>query len=133
MIKYRSGYKHQLAEDASVRTNIRPAENIRTEFIDLDTGGFLAIRNAYAWDGPTGVRFFVLKLMTPSLFHDALCQLLRMDLLPPHCRVLADDLYRQMSLENGVWSVRAWWQYRAVRLAKGASDPRNRKKIRSAP
>lgn len=132
-IRYRSGYKHQLAEDARALTNIRPEKDIKTEFIDLDTDGWMDIRNAYAWDGPTAVYFFPLKLIKPSLFHDAIYQLLRMELLPQHCRTLADDLYRRLSLENGVWRGRAWYQHRAVRLATGAADPKNRKKIRSAP
>lgn len=53
-IRYRSGYKYQLAEGCTVRTGIFPPEEIVTEFISLNTLGVLSIRRGYAWDGASG-------------------------------------------------------------------------------
>ena len=53
-IEYRSGYKYQLASDYSIEINIKPAKDIDTKFIKLDTKGNLTIIEGYAWDGPSG-------------------------------------------------------------------------------
>ncbi len=53
-IRYRSEYKYQLASEYKIKIPILPAEDIVTEFVDLDTSGELTVKNAYAWDGPSG-------------------------------------------------------------------------------
>ena len=53
-IRYRSEYKYQLASEYRIKIPILPTGDIVTEFIDLDTGGELTVKNAYAWDGPSG-------------------------------------------------------------------------------
>ena len=40
-IRYRSEYKYQLASDYKINIHILPAEDIVTEFIELDTSGEL--------------------------------------------------------------------------------------------
>lgn len=132
-IKYRSGYRYQLAESYAVKTSIRPPTQIKTQFITMAMDGTLTILAGYAWDGPSGA-IATSSFMRPSLVHDALYQLLRQQLLPAHNRVLADELLRSMCIEDGMWKIRAWWVWRAVtRLAASAASPQSLKEIRSAP
>ena len=47
-IRYRSGYKYQLATRYSMPITIKPKKDIKTEFINLDTKGKLTIKRGYA-------------------------------------------------------------------------------------
>jgi len=98
---------------------------------DVDTGGFvrvqrrrLSIRDGYAWDGPSGPAIDTRNTMRASLVHDALYQLLRAGKLAPSFRKVADKIYRQHLIEDGVSRVRAGWQYAALRLFGGRAARR---------
>lgn len=109
-------YKYQLTvdylqEDCSVH-----GWRFATQFIELAESGKLAIFAGYAWDGPSGPTFDTDTFMRGSLVHDALYQCLRMGLLPPECRIVADKELRRICLEDGMCRPRAWWVYRGVRL-----------------
>lgn len=134
-IAYRSGYKYQLAEHYLTYIDIKPLHDITTEFIALNTEGRLSIFSGYAWDGPSGPVRDRKRNMRPSLVHDALYQLMRMGLLDTRkYRKLADALYRDMLIENGVPKVRADIEYVALRKFGGkAASPKNVKKIYRAP
>jgi len=134
MIRYRAGFKYQLAVEIAVTTPIRPAARIDAKFITLGTDGVLTIRPGYAWDGPSGPAVDTPAFMRASLVHDALYELMRMGLLDPDQRGLADEEMRKICLEDGMWPVRAWWVWRAVRrMAAGAADPGSRKPVLTAP
>lgn len=124
-IHYREGYKYQLAKSYEVHIDLKPAKPIRTEFIKLTVGGRLTIRQGYAWDGPSGPTIDTKNFMRGSLVHDALYQLIGNGLLDAEHRKRADEILRDICKEDGMSSVRAWWVYRAVRLAggKAASEP----------
>ena len=134
-IRYRSEYKYQLASEYRIKISIFPAEDIVTEFIDLDTGGELTVKNAYAWDGPSGPVIDTPENMRASLVHDALYQLMRNKELNARThRKTADGLFRDICNEDGVSSFRANVYYRALRkFGKPAADPENKKKIHRAP
>ena len=133
-IKYRGGYKYQLAEDYAVYVNIHPETHIRTPYIDLTKSGVLTIRRGYAWDGPSGPTFDTKNFMRGALVHDALYQLLRWGLLAASNRIEADLELKSICLEDGMWRLRARWVYRGVRLGGGPSaSPESKKKIHTAP
>ena len=69
IIKYKDGYKYQLAETYSVWVAIVPATAIRHNFISLSPLGFLSIRKGYAWDGPSGPTIDTKNFMRGSLVH----------------------------------------------------------------
>ena len=134
-IRYRSKYKHQLASTYKIEIPILPAEDIVTEFIELDTSGELTVKNAYAWDGPSGPVIDTPENMRASLVHDALYQLMRNDELKARThRKTADELFRKICKEDGV---SGWWAnvyYKALRkYGKPAASPENKKKIHRAP
>lgn len=97
-IKYRSGYRHQLAANYSVFTGILHYK-IRTDYITLTPSGWLTIKRGYAWDGATGLPSTPKSLMRASLVHDALYQLIRNGIFDR--RDCADALFGEMAEEDG--------------------------------
>lgn len=134
-IVYRKGYKYQLAELYTLRTKIKPAKAIETEFIRLTAGGTLTVRSGYAWDGPSGPILDTPQHMRGSLVHDALYQLMRAGLLnrTGHRRQ-ADRLFANMCRQDGV---AAWWAkgyYHALqRFAKGYASAAAGREVHTAP
>ena len=77
-IRYKGGYKYQLAENNCIeRISIFPENNIDTPYIALTTEGEITVKVGYAWDGPSGTAIDTKNFMRGSLIHDALYQLLR--------------------------------------------------------
>lgn len=134
-IAYNSGYKCQLKEPYAVTLEIRPVVPIDTDYVKLDGDGRLSLAKGYAWDGPSGPTIDTLSFMRASLVHDALYQLMREGHLDKaRTRELADRILRRICLEDGMWSLRAWWVYQGVRLfADPAADPAARRPVQRAP
>ena len=134
-IRYRSDYKYQLAESYLLRISIKPKSDIETEFIDLDTGGNLTVKQGYAWDGPSGPVKDTPENMRASLVHDALYQLMRnRELIARTHRKAADQLFKDMCKEDGVSNFTASVYYKALRrYGRPAASPQNKKKIARAP
>ena len=110
-------YKYQLMDDYSLTVDLKPEDDIKTPFIELTTGGQLTMKKRYAWDGPSGPTVDTRSFMRGSLVHDALYQLMREEYLDyKEHRAYADELLRELCLEDGMSRVRAWWVYQAVRL-----------------
>jgi len=134
-IKYRSDYKYQLAEGYKVDISIKPKTAIRTEFIDLDTGGNLTVKKGYAWDGPSGPVIDTKENMRASLVHDALYQLMRnKELNTRTYRKAADREFKEICKADGVSNLRASIYYKALRrFGKPAASPEKKKKVLRAP
>lgn len=134
-IHYRSGYKYQLVMAYSLKVAIIPEQVVKTDFVTLDVDGTLTIKKGYAWDGPSGPTIDTTNFMRGSLVHDALYQLMRdAGLSEKQWRETADLELKRCCLEDGMSNVRAWWVYRAVRLAaQSAASPESRKPVRVAP
>ena len=134
-IKYRAGYKYQINANYSVAIPIKPAADIITEYISLNTQGLLSLKEGYAWDGPSGLTIDTLTFMRGSLIHDALYQLMRESKLDRNIhRENADKILRDICIEDGMWSFRAWYVYQAVRLfAKEFADPAHDHPVILAP
>jgi len=113
-ICYRSGYKYQLYSPYSHNIDIMQAEDYEDSFFRWN-GIFLTIKAGYAWDGPSGLTWDTKSFMRGSLVHDAMYQLMRMDVMPVEYRLSADELLREICLEDGMWSFRANYVFRAVR------------------
>jgi len=133
-IAYRKGYKYQLAGTCCYALLVDIKVVISTEFIDLGSSGDLIIKSGYAWDGPSGPAMDTKTAMRGSLIHDALYQLMRMNLLPQSFRLIADKKYRAVCGLDGMSAFRRWYHFRLIRrLASGAAKPRARKKVFIAP
>jgi hypothetical protein len=136
-IKYRSGYKHQLVEEYSVKTRIKPRIKIETEYIILNSEGKLSVKKGYAWDGASGPVPDTRKVLRASLVHDALYQLMRTqpDKLPREDhRGDADLLFKEVCIEDGVVKSKAKVYYFGLRkFGEKFADPSSRKRIKTAP
>lgn len=122
MISYRAGYNYQLARPYSIAVEIKPAENIWTDYIRLDTSGLLAIERGYAWDGPSGPAMDTKSAMRGSLVHDALFQLIRQGYLSQADREIADREYRRICKEDGMSNLRAQFHFLALRMFGGPAS-----------
>ena len=134
-IRYRSGYKYQVATSYSMRITIKPKKEIKTEFIALDAKGKLTIKAGYAWDGPSGPVVDTKENMRASLVHDALYQLMRLKKLSATAyKDSADKIFKNICIADGIPKKIASAYYLGLKLGgKPATDPKNKKKIHRAP
>ena len=133
IIRYKQGYKYQLAEAVTFQTDIK-GQAVALPFLRLYSDGRLTIMAGYAWDGPSGPTVDTKNSLRASLVHDAFYQLMRERRVPQGSREAVDKLFYEMLLEDGMWRFRAWVWYRKVRrYAGGAADPINLKPILEAP
>ena len=147
-IKYRKGYKYQLAKDYETKIGIILGYPVITEFIWLYATGYLVIKKGYAWDGASGPGIDTKNILRGSLVHDAIYQLIRQG-LNLGFREQADKELKRIFLEDS-WEInkkkkfsrirqrcsimRAWWVYRGVsKFGRFAALPENKKKILEAP
>lgn len=120
MIKYKRGYKYQLAESYTLPVEIRGLP-CSTDWLSLADNGNLTISKGYAWDGPSGPTIDTNTFMRGSLVHDALYQLIRLGLIGAVCRDHADKILMRICLEDGMNKIRAWWVYKGVKWFGGPS------------
>jgi hypothetical protein len=117
-------YKYQVMEDYTIPTDLKPVGKIRkevAEFVSLSAEGLLSIKKYYAWDGPSGPTIDTRDFMRGSLVHDALYQLMREEVLDHEKdRKRADQILREICLEDGMCSLRAWYVYQALRIFAGS-------------
>jgi hypothetical protein len=133
-IRYRGGYKYQLSVTYSLCIDIFPTDDISTDFVSLTKTGILIIRNGYAWDGASGPTVDTKSSIRGSLVHDALYQLMRMQLLPQSCRGKADDILFCLCEEDGMWHWRAaLWRKMVGRFAEPACRHENDNPLITAP
>lgn len=135
-IFYKDGYKYQLQETCTIPIEIKPQTPIDDlKYISLDMTGNLTMKEGYAWDGPSGPSIDTLTFMRGSLVHDALYQLMRENRLDCNSyRETADRILQRICKEDGMWVVRAWWVYHAVRMfGDPCADPASKKPIIKAP
>lgn len=133
-LHYRRGIKYQLTRDYYAPTSVTPDFVIMTPWVELDPSGWILIRSGYGWDGPSGPTLDTYDFMRAALVHDALYQLIRMELLPASARFAADADLRITTKADRMNPVRRWVVHTGLRwFADYAADPKNRRKEFSAP
>ena len=132
MIKYKGGYKYQLADDYSYHTPFRPKTDLCIDYVTLFTDGLLCICKGYAWDGPSGPTVDTKSFMRGSLVHDVLYQLMYHELLPYKNKKDADRTLINICKEDGMTSIRRWWVLKGVNYG-GNPRPSRIKPILTAP
>ena len=128
LIKYkkRRGFKYILYSQTSYPTGIIPdVASPKADWAELDKNGLLTIKAKYTWDGPSGPAFDTPNFMRGSLIHDALYQLMREEVLPQSVRKRADEILREICIEDGMSKARAWWVYTGVRVGAAKSAKPN--------
>lgn len=132
-IKYIDGKKYQLVESYGIETGWALPISTMNRFVKLSKTGYLRIEAGFAWDGPSGPAWDTRSFMRASLVHDALYGMLRERRLPYEYKVLADDLFYKLCLEDGMWGPRAWLARKAVGMFGGFSAKPQKEKILTAP
>lgn len=129
-MRYRKGYKYQLAETEVFVTHLRPPEDILTPFISLTKDGVMTLVWGYAWNGPSGPTIDTENTRRGTAFHDAAYQLMRMGLLEQHWRLFADKDLGEFLVESGMWKARAWAWVKGLKWGgRPAADPENRRRV----
>ena len=128
-------YKYQLMDDYTIQIDIKPVKDIEpklAKFLSFSSDGVLTIRKFYAWDGPSGPTIDTRDFVRGSLVHDALYQLMRLDVLDYKIhRKRADEILREICLEDGMCSFRAWYVYQALHIfAEGSARPRKEREVK---
>lgn len=132
-VHYKEGYKYVLAEDFKFGTDLIGYEVI-TDYIDLQPNGVLTIRKGYAWDGASGPTIDTPSTYRGSLVHDALYQLMRMELLSLKFRGEVDDYLRFLCEEDGMWFLRVrTWDRLLGWFALRSATVEGERPIKSAP
>lgn len=134
-IQYKAGYKYQLVADYTINTKIKPANDVVTDYILLDSKGVLTVKKGYAWDGTSGPVIDTDENLRASMVHDAFYQLMRMrKLKSTEHKEASDKLFRNMCKIDGVPSPVAQLYYFALeKMGKPSTDPANAKTIYRAP
>jgi len=110
-------YKYQLMSDFEVEIKHAFEEDLNLPFIAMSQKGKLTVKKGYAWDGPSGPTIDTRNFMRGALVHDVLYQLMRDKVLDSEKdRKYADDLLKEMCIEDGMSKIRAWYVHKAVRL-----------------
>ena len=132
MIQYRKRrtYKYNLLSDltylATIDVDIPKTEGL----LRITSQGELLIKTGYSWDGPSGPTIDTKNFMSGSLVHDALYQLMREGFIQQSQRKRADEILRDICLQNGMSKIRAFWVFLGVRIG-GASAAKS--DLQSAP
>lgn len=128
-MKYRNGYKYQLAIPEIFQTSFRPSHIIRSERITLLTTGSMTVHSGYAWDGASGIVDRDTNLRA-SLGHDALYQLMREGGLDYKEWAKADEDFCIWLKQAGAWDWTVSIDRYGLSLFKGKfAHPKERKKI----
>jgi len=132
-MKYRKGYRIQIAEDEVFKTSFRPVKPIITKNIELYPDGKMIVKNGFACDGPTGT--IRRKTNTrPATGHDAKYDLMRMGLLDWKLWPIADGDYAIDLREDGAWEITIKINIKVLKTMRGYfANPKRRKKIYKAP
>ncbi len=115
LYKKRRKYKYNLHSDETCETGIVPEKPADLHFLAIDAAGKLTIRKGYSWDGPSGPTIDTKTFMRGSLIHDALYQLIREKVLPFSARKRADEILKEVCLEDGMCPFRAWYVHLGVK------------------
>ena len=110
-------YKYQLLRMKRYNGTCLQGITLDHEYVNIkDT--IIEIRKGYMWDGVSG--FIDLdSMLGGSLVHDAMYQMLRADLLEPHHRSTADQLFKTIIKRDGTSKLLSWIAHTAVRALGG--------------
>lgn len=117
MIKYikKKVYKFSLSNGVIYQTDIFPDEIISGRYWSLLPNGELHLAAGYSWDGISGPMPTFKCLISSSLLHDALYQIIREGHILRSNRIKADKMFRDISIEKGCPKILAWLMYFLVR------------------
>ena len=125
-MKYRKGFKYQLAEAEMFHTEFTADKDIVTKFCTLFADGIMVLQEGFAWDGPSGPVLDRKTNMKASALHDALYRMMRRgDIDYRRWREADLEFAKQLKLD-GAWSITIWIDMKGLAIANGAAaNPKN--------
>lgn len=116
--QHHPNYRFRLPENYTFETPFRPNYSLAAPFKRLDPDGLMTLVKGYAWDGCSGPVPTTRRTMRGSAAHDACYAFMREGLLPAtdFNRKLADDLFYNLILQDGLLAPLAASYYGAVRV-----------------
>jgi len=133
-IRYRSGYKYQVAKEFHIKLDIVPYAPILRPFVKMDAEGDTWVLSGYAWDGASGPTWDTKNSMRGSLVHDILYQLIRLELIDPKHKEYADGLLYDLCVGDGMFKKRAkYWRWAVLKFGAGSCRPSAEPKVEVAP
>jgi hypothetical protein len=103
LVCYRSlrNWKYQVTSRCRFETPIEGFD-IPGQLVSLNPKGLLTIEMGYCWDGASGPTIDTQDSQAASLAHDALYQLMRLELLPQYVKPLADQVLHDVFTQDAV-------------------------------
>lgn len=138
-IKYIDGVKYSLQEGYVFENRIIIDRPIDTLFFSAipnkdGTGSIWTLKPGFACDGPSGPTIDTPDSMRGAFEHDAKYAAMRMGLIDQKWRSVADNELEETLLEDGMNEERASsWHWGVKNFAKSCADPKNKRKILTAP
>lgn len=126
--------KYQLSEKEHFISPIHPPKPITTKYILLGTDGAMILREGFIWDGASGPAIDFKFSKRGSAFHDACCWLMRNGHLDPDVYLkIVNDYTFEIWRASGMPWIMAKWRVRVLNKLDFYADPKNKKKIYTAP
>jgi hypothetical protein len=129
------GSAKQLCSEFRFQLTTAPGYKGQAGFISFDAKGRVTVKPGYVWDGASGPTFDSVDSICASLLHDVCYELMRLGLLPLHVyKPIADLMFYERLLKDGMLQYRAWAWYIAVRkFGHSSCLPESHPKIKRAP
>ena len=129
-MKWRKGFKYQLAEKLCLETEIYPDVDLISDFVILRTNGVLELLKGFAWDGTSGPVIDRKTNHRAGAGHDGLYRLMRKGFLDCHNWPLADAMFAKWLKEGGAWSITIKADMLGLKIANGAAaNPKNKARV----
>lgn len=130
-IKYTSGYKYMLEEDAWFYTGL-PVKMI-TKRVEHYSCGWMLVREGFGWDGCSGPTWDDKTNMRAGLVHDAFYYLHRRG-MPMEYRRIGDRKLHDTMVADGAPGWRAaYYRWAVSNFGKGSAEPKNLRVVKTAP
>ena len=108
-------YRYRLGADYTDSLTLKIKKGIQTKLYKLSPKGTLSIKQAYIWDGATGIPDTT-SVFRASLVHDCLYQMMRENGLSTQYRKNADKIFYDLCRADGLNKFVAWLYYLGVRI-----------------
>lgn len=94
-------YKYRLAREYHVQIPLYGRAG-GTFLLEIDAKGWLWFDKGYCWDGPSGPTIDTPGSLRASLIHDGMYALLKLGVLQPEAKALADVILRDTYIEDAM-------------------------------
>lgn len=133
-IFYTKGHKYSIHSDFRIKLLKTPEKTIKCRYGEFHSDGIMIIYADFPSDGSSGITWDTKSAMRNSFVHDFLYYLRRHGYLDESWDDYIDSLLEAIGIFDGMFEWRAgFWGWATNTFASFARNPKNKKKILSAP